>query len=89
MLGGWHYLGMIRTRVSLTRDQMRRLALEAARQHISRAAVIRDAVDQFIADIESRRVERVETLLAASGSAASGSGSVAIDHDVELAPDRW
>lgn len=75
--------------MSLTNEQTNRLQLEADRLHTSVAAVIRDAVDQFVREIEARRIDRVEELLAAAGTAASGSGSVAIRHDVEVAVDRW
>lgn len=80
---------MIRTQVSLTEDQMRRLRREAHRRHLSLAAVIRDAVDQVVPDEDARRSDRIETLLAAAGLAASGTGLVARDHDAVLAGDRW
>jgi hypothetical protein len=80
---------MIRTQISLTDDQMRRLRREARRRHVSLAAVIRDAVDLVVPDEDDRRRDRVDTLLTAAGSAASGSGLVARDHDAELAGDRW
>jgi hypothetical protein len=56
---------------------------------VSLAAVIRDAVDRVVPDEDARRLDRIEVLLAAAGSAASGTGSVARDHDAELAEDRW
>ena len=80
---------MIRTQVSLTEDQMRRLRREAHSRHVSLAAVIRDAVDRVVPDDDAQRHARIETLLAAAGSAASGTGSVARDHDAVLAADRW
>jgi len=80
---------MIRTQVSLTEDQMRRLRREARHRHVSLAAVIRDAVDRVVPDEDDRRRDRVDTLLAAAGSAASGTGLVARDHDAELAGERW
>jgi hypothetical protein len=80
---------MIRTQVSLTEEQMRRLRSEARRRHVSLAAVIRDAVDRVVPDDEARRRERVDTLMTAAGSAASGTGSVAHEHDEALAGDRW
>ena len=80
---------MIRTQVSLTEDQMRRLRREARRRHVSLAAVIRDAVDRVVPDDDRARRERIETLLAAAGSAASETGMVARDHDEVLAGDRW
>jgi hypothetical protein len=80
---------MIRTQVSLTEDQMQRLRREARRRHVSLAAVIRDAVDRVVPDEDAQRRDRVDILLAAAGSAASGTGTVARDHDAELAGDRW
>lgn len=80
---------MIRTQVSLTEDQMRRLRLEARRRHVSLAAVIREAVDRVVPDEEALRRDRVDALLAAAGSAASGTGSVAREHDDVLGEDSW
>jgi hypothetical protein len=80
---------MIRTQVSLTEDQMQRLRREARRRHVSLAAVIRDAVDRVVPDEDAQRRDRVDILLAAAGSAASGTGTVARDHDAELAGDHW
>lgn len=80
---------MIRTQISLTDDQMRRLRREARRRHVSLAAVIRDAVDRVVPDEDALRRDRIDTLLAAAGSAGSGTGLVARDHDAELAGDRW
>ena len=68
---------------------MRRLRREAISRHVSLAAVIRDAVDRVVPDEDARRLDRVETLLAAAGTAASGTGSVARDHDAVLTGDRW
>ena len=56
---------------------------------MSLASVVRDAVDRAVPDEDVERVRRVETMLAAAGSAASGSGTVARDHDDILAGDRW
>jgi hypothetical protein len=80
---------VIRTQVSLTDEQMRRLRREASRRHISLAAVIRDAVDRVVPDPDAIRQDRIEMLLSAAGSAASGTGLVARDHDAELPDDRW
>ena len=80
---------MIRTQISLTDDQMRRLRLEARRRHVSLAAVVRDAVDQFVPDEDVRRRSRVDALLAAAGSVASGTGTVARDHDAILGEGPW
>jgi hypothetical protein len=80
---------VIRTQISLTEDQMRRLRREARRRHVSLAAVVRDAVDRVVPDEDTLHAERVATLLAAAGSAASGTGTVARDHDDVLAGERW
>lgn len=80
---------MIRTQISLTEDQMQRLRREARRRHVSLAAVIRDAVDRVVPDADAARRDRIDMLLAAAGSVASGTGSVARDHDAELGGDRW
>lgn len=80
---------MIRTQVSLTEDQMRRLRREARRRHMSLAAVIRDAVDRVVPDEDVRRRDRIDALLAAAGSVASGTGMVARNHDEILASGRW
>ena len=76
---------MIRTQVSLTEEQMRRLRREARRRHVSLAAIVRDAVDQVVPDEGDARSARVDALLEVAGSAASGSGDVARDHDEVLA----
>jgi hypothetical protein len=80
---------MIRTQISLTEDQMRRLRHEARRRHVSLAAVVRDAVERVVPDDDAQRAGRIDALLAAAGSVASGTGSVARDHDAILAGDRW
>jgi hypothetical protein len=80
---------VIRTQVSLTEEQMRRLRKEARRQGVSLAAVVRDAVDRVVPDEDEERLRRLESLLAAAGSAASGTGTVARDHDAVLASERW
>jgi anti-sigma factor RsiW len=80
---------MIRTQVSLTEEQMRRLRNEARRRHISLAAVVRDAVDQVVPDEDRQRSHRIDALLEVAGSAASGTGDVAQRHDEVLADERW
>jgi hypothetical protein len=80
---------MIRTQVSLTEEQMRRLRREAGRRHVSLAAVVRDAIDRVVPDQDQLRHAHIDTLLNAAGSAASGTGAVARQHDEVLAEDRW
>jgi hypothetical protein len=80
---------MIRTQVSLTKEQMKRLRREAERRHVSLAALIRDAVDRAVPDEDAERSSRIDLLLEAAGSASSGTGTVATDHDAVLGGDRW
>jgi len=80
---------MIRTQISLTEEQMERLRREARRRHVSLAAVMRDALDRVVPGEDARRGARIDALLAAAGSATSGTGTVARDHDAILAEDRW
>jgi hypothetical protein len=68
---------------------MRRLREEARRRHVSLAAVVRDAVDRIVPDQDQLRRDRIDALLDVSGSAASGTGTVARDHDDVLAEGRW
>ena len=77
---------MIRTQISLTDDQMRRLRAEARRRRIPIAAVVREAVDLMVpADVDDVRATRARAL-AAIGRFDSGTGDVAARHD-ELAGD--
>jgi hypothetical protein len=80
---------MIRTQVSLTEEQMKRLRREARKRHVSLAALIRDAIDRTVTDEDAERSARIDALLEAAGSASSGSGTVATDHDAVLGEKRW
>jgi len=51
--------------------------------------VIRDAVDRAVPGEDADRAARIEELLQAAGSAASGSGTVATNHDDVLGSSRW
>jgi uncharacterized protein YigA (DUF484 family) len=79
---------MIRTQVSLTEAQMQRLRREAHRRNVSLAAIVREAVDRAVPYEDVARSARVEALLGVAGAAASGSGTVAREHD-ELLADHW
>jgi hypothetical protein len=61
---------------------------EARRRHVSLAAVVRDAVDRVVPDEDELRHDRVDSLLSVAGTAASGTGTVARDHDEVLAEGR-
>ncbi|GMV86303.1 MAG: hypothetical protein AMXMBFR80_21580 [Dehalococcoidia bacterium] len=80
---------VIRTQVSLTEEQMKRLRQEARRRRVSLAALIREAVDRTVPGEDAERAARIEVLLEVAGSASSGSGTVATDHDDVLGGDRW
>ncbi len=81
---------MIRTQISLTEQQMRRLRRIAAARGTSIAAVIRDAVDRSIPDEDQDRLERQRRAFALSGAFASGHRDTAEQHDDVLAePERW
>jgi hypothetical protein len=77
---------MIRTQVSLTDDQMRRLRAEARRRGVPIAAVVRDAVDRVVPGTTTSRSAAFARALAAAGRFDSGTGDVAARHD-EIAGD--
>ena len=79
---------MIRTQITLTEEQHRRLARVARARGVSMAEVIRQAVDRVVPDEGQERRERWERALAAVGSHRSGLPHVAEEHDAHL-PDRW
>lgn len=80
---------MIRTQISLTDDQMRRLRAEARRRGVPIAEVVRDAVDRTVpVDPENRRA-RFERLLAAAGRFRSGTGDVSVRHDDIAGEGDW
>ena len=80
---------MIRTQISLTEDQMRRLRAESRRRGVPIAEVVRDAVDRTVPiDPENRRA-RFDRLLGAAGRFHSGTGDVAIRHDDIAGEGEW
>ena len=79
---------MIRTQITLTEEQHRRLARVARARGVSMAEVIRQAVDRVVPDEGQERRERWTRALAAVGSQRSGLPDVAEEHDAHL-PDRW
>jgi hypothetical protein len=81
---------MIRTQISLTEHQMRRLRRVAQERKSSIAAVIRDAVDQIVPDEEQDRIDRQRRAFRLAGAFASGSRDTAERHDDVLAEEkRW
>jgi hypothetical protein len=80
---------MIRTQISLTEDQMRRLRAEARRRGLPIAEVVRDAVDRIVPVDPGDGRARFQRLLAAAGRCHSGSGDVAARHDEIAGEGEW
>ena len=80
---------MIRTQISLTEDQMRRLRTEARRRGVPIAEVVRDAVDRTVPLDPGDRNARFERLLAAAGRFHSGAGDLSIRHDEIAGEGEW
>ncbi len=82
--------GMIRTQISLTEDQMRRLRRVASERGTSIAALVRDAVDRTVPDEAQDLLERQQRAFALAGAFASGHSDTAERHDDVLAEEpRW
>ena len=79
---------MIRTQISLTEDQMRRLREEARRRGVPIAEIVRDAVDRAVPADLGRRA-RFDRLLAAAGRFHSGTGDLAARHDEIAGEGEW
>jgi hypothetical protein len=80
---------VLRTQISLTEDQMRRLRREAKRRGVPIAEVVRDAVDRVVPPDPGNRQAKLERARGPGGRFRSGPGDVAARHD-ELAGDsRW
>ncbi len=71
---------MHRTQILLTEEQVRSLRAKAARQGVSVAALIREAVESHLAGKEATR----RRALAVVGRFASGHHDIAEAHDREL-----
>ena len=80
---------MVRTQISVTEDQMRRLRLEARRRGIPIAAVVRDAVDRVVPGGATSRQAAFERALLAVGRFDSGTGDVAARHDEIAGETEW
>jgi hypothetical protein len=80
---------MIRTQISLTDEQMRRLRAEARRRRVPIAEVVRDAIDRSIPLDPGDRQARHQRLLAAAGRFHSGTGDVASRHDEIAGEAQW
>lgn len=81
---------MIRTQISLTEDQLRRLRRVARARGVSMATLIREAVDRTVPDEDRDRRERQNRAFALAGAFASGRRDTAERHDDVLADElRW
>ena len=81
---------MIRTQISLTEDQMRRLRRAAEDRGVSIAAVIREAIEQTVPDEDADRMARQRRAFALAGAFDSGRRDTSERHDEVLAEEsRW
>jgi hypothetical protein len=80
---------MIRTQISLTEDQMRRLRAEARRRHVPIAEIVREAVDRMVPEDPGGHEVRVRRAMAAIGRFDSGTGDVASRHDEIGGEAQW
>lgn len=87
MAGGarYHHDGMERKQIQLTRQQLAGLRREARRRRTSEAAVVRDAVNAWLAGHgDASRQERFARALAVAGRFRSGKHDISLEHDREL-----
>ena len=80
---------MIRTQISLTPDQMRRLRAEARRRRLPIAQVVREAVDRAVSPDQGERGARFQRALSAVGRFDSGTGDLAARHDEIAGESEW
>lgn len=81
---------MIRTQISLTEAQMRRLRRAAALRRVSVAFVIREAIEANLPEEETERTERQRRAFALAGAFESGHTDTAARHDEILTErPRW
>lgn len=80
---------MIRTQISLTEEQMRRLRAEARRRRVPIAVVVRDAVDRVVPHDPGEREAKFRRAFGAAGRFRSGTGDVAARHDEIAGEAEW
>jgi post-segregation antitoxin (ccd killing protein) len=80
---------MVRTQITLTDDQMRRLRSEARRRGVPIAALVRDAVERAVPGSGVPHREAFARALAAAGRFDSGTGDVAARHDEIAGEAEW
>ena len=77
-----YHAAMERTQISLTTEQAERLRRVARKRHSSMAALIREAVEQYVPDEETpTRDERWDRAMVAVGAFESDGSNVAVEHD--------
>lgn len=78
---------MIRTQIQLTEEQDRALEELSAARRLSKAELVRQAVDLLLGQGVPERspAERRRRAIAVAGRFHSGHGTVARDHDAQLA----
>ena len=80
---------MRRIPIGLTESQHARLGREAARRHVSVAALVREVVDvTFPEELEARRAARIRSL-AVLDSFDSGRSDISERHDEVLGEGPW
>jgi hypothetical protein len=80
---------MVRTQISLTDDQMRRLRAESQRRDMPIAAIVREAVDRAVPADPARHQARLRRAVSTIGRFDSGTGDVAAHHDEIAGESTW
>jgi hypothetical protein len=80
---------MIRTQISLTDEQMKRLRAEARRRKVAIAEIVREAIDRAVPEDPGNHRARHQRLLSAAGRFHSGSGDLAERHDEIAGEGAW
>lgn len=73
---------MVRTQISITEAQAEHLRKRAAAQGVSQAAIVRRALDEYLAN--TPQAAQLERARAAFGAFRSGCGDLAENHDAYL-----
>lgn len=85
----WYHRAVRRIPIGLSDSQHARLGREAARRHVSVAALVREAVDTaFPEELEARRTARVLSTRVL-GAFDSGRSDISERHDEVLGETSW
>ena len=76
---------MIRTQIQLSEEQVARIREVAASHEVSMAAVIREAIAQYLASSPDAREDRYSRAKDAAGRFASGRRDLSKRHDAHFA----